>query len=455
MNESAYLDRLVLHAKEALHSYEAFSQQAVDACIQAMCAAMRDHAAELAEMAVAETGYGDIATKTHKNAQAADTIWKTLQNQKSVGVIGEDEKRRLVYVAKPVGVIAAITPSTNPSTTILFNACYALKGRNVVIFSAHPGAAKTSARTIDILVDALAAVDAPEHLLQYIDADGHNLSDELLARCQLSLVAGNEKTVKKGYCSGHPSIGVSHGNVQTIIDRGYDLETAIAESVESCAYDNGLICACTQAVLVPAESRGRALELFAAHHAAVLTQDRDIQKLRNLLFPDDTNFDRNYIGKSVQVLAEAAELNVPEDTSIILVAPDRFDPNDPLLMGEMAPVCLLESYENFEDALQLAARALEKDGAGHANVLYTNDPDRAKQMAIALPINRLLINQPAIYAANQQLCNGLSPTANLACGSWANNSFSENITFRHLINICRISWTVDCVEDCTTDTLWC
>lgn len=454
MNEGSYIEHLIKNAQKALHLYEDFSQEQVDACIEAMCAAMQKHAAELAEEAVKETGYGDTETKTHKNAQAAVAVRQTLRGQRSVGVIGEDPKRRLIYLAKPVGVIAAITPSTNPSTTIFFNACYALKGRNVVIFSTHPGAKLTSAHTIDVLIEALKKVGAPENLLQYLDTEDHSATDELLSCCQLSLIAGNEKTVRKGYSSGKPCIGVSHGNVQTIVDRGYDLEQVVKESVESCAFDNGLICACTQAVLIPAEERAHALELFAAQRAAVLTEDAEIKKLRELLFPNNGGFDRRYLGKSVDVLAKAAGINIAPETKIILIAPEAFAEEDPLLAGEMAPVCLLESYETFEQALALAARALEKDGAGHANVLYTNDSKRACQMADALPITRLLINQPAIYAANQQLKNGLSPTANLGCGSWANNSFSENITFRHLINICRVSWELDDLDAASDGVPW-
>lgn len=452
MTEYAYISSLVANARQALAVYETFTQEKVDACIKAMCLAFRTHAKVLADEAVEETGYGCAETKLEKNEQAADAIWYTLKNEPSVGIIGEDREKKLIYVAKPIGVIAAVTPSTNPSTTILFNACYALKGRNTVIFSTHPGAPKTSFHTIHVLQEALRQSGAPEHVLQYVDAGELNLTDELLGQCDLSIIAGPAKVVQKGYSSGHPCIGVSHGNVQTIVDRGYDYDQAVRESVYSGSFDNGLICACTQAVIVPTEARTEVLDLFRRYGALVLTQPEEINQLRSLLFPDNEHFDRNYLGKAACVLAQDAGFTAGQLPKILLAAPEAFADDDPLLRGEMSPVCLLLTYDTFEDALELAKRGLSKDGAGHSTVIYTHDEEKARRMALALPITRLLVNQPSVYAANQQLHNGLTPTSNLSCGSWANNSFSENISFRHMLNVCRISWELDQLPD--TSDLW-
>lgn len=454
MTEQAYISKLIATAERALQVYENFTQAQVDACIKAMCLAFRENARILAEEAVEETGFGDVDVKEIKNRQAADAIWYTLKDARSVGVIDEDREKKLIYVAKPVGVIAAITPSTNPSTTIAFNACYALKGRNAVIFSTHPGAAKTSAHTLAILQQALREAGAPEGIVQYIDMKEANLSDELMSRCDLSLVAGNEKTVHRGYSSGRPCIGVSHGNVQTIVDRGWDYERAVRESVYSCGFDNGLICACTQAVLVPEESRDEFLGLFRDNGAQVLTDEREIQEVRSLLFPDNQHFDRSYVGKPAGYIAAHANIQASGSPKILLIAPDHFENDDPLLSGEMSPVCLLLTYDTFQNALRLAGRGLSKDGAGHSVAVYTDDPQKAKQIAEALPITRVLVNQPAVYAANQQIRNGLNPTANLGCGSWANNSLSENVTYRHLLNICRISWAFEEGKHPTQEQIW-
>ncbi len=454
MIEQTYISDLIDNAKKALKEYEAFTQEQVDACIKAMCLALRKNAKVLAEEAVEETGYGSVETKTEKNEQAADAIWYALKNEKSVGIINEDREKKLIYIAKPVGIIASVTPSTNPSTTIAFNACYALKGRNVVVFSTHPGAKKTSFHTIEILKDALRSAGAPENLLQYLDTDGINLSEELMSRCNLSVIAGNAKTVSMGYSSGHPCIGVSHGNVQTIVDRGYDYGKAVRESVYSCGFDNGLICACNQAVLAPEESREEFLRLFRESGAHVITDAEECERLRTLLFPDSRNFDRNYVGKSAALIAEHAKIDMTDGATVLLAAPEEFEDHDPLLQGEMSPVCLLLTYKTFEEAVQLAARGLSKDGAGHATVIYTHDEEKAKYAALQLPITRLLVNQPGVYAANQQLRNGLNPTSNLSCGSWANNSFSENITFRHMLNICRIAWELDEEKRPDKESIW-
>lgn len=451
--ETPYIEGLIERARAAADIYETYTQEQVDTIVKSMLLAIREHAEELAIEAVEESGYGDVQTKVQKNLQATNAIWYALKNKKTVGVVDKDPINRLVYVAKPLGVLAAITPSTNPSTTMIFNAAYALKTRNALIFSPHPGALKTSLDTAKVLMEAASKAGAPEHILQIVEKPSSTASSELLARVDTSLVAGAEPTVKSAYMSGKPAIGVSHGNVQTIVDRGSDLHKIVKESIESASFDNGLICACCQSLVIPEEDRETVIRYLREEHAAVLTQREDIDKLRGMLFPDG-KFNRLFLGKSASTLAEASGLDISKDVRLLVLAPEKFDAEDVLLAGEMAPVCTLQTYDTFDTAIAYTKNALQKDGKGHSAVIYSEDMEKIERLAIALPITRVLVNQPGIYAANQQLKNGLNPTANLACGSWANNSFSENISYRHLMNYCRIAWLWDEDSQPKEEDIW-
>jgi succinate-semialdehyde dehydrogenase len=430
------VESLVSRAKVAFKEFQSFDQEKVDAVIKAACLALKKNAFPLARLAVEDTTFGVLETKAEKNDQAANAIWYALKGKKSMGIIDEDPEKGLIYIAKPVGIVASVVPSTNPTTTIAFNIAYILKGKNAVIISPHPGALKTSLETIRIMKDAAVEAGAPEDIIQVIEYPDYDLSTMLMAACDRVIVAGPPKTVEAGYSSGHPSIGIAHGNLQFVVDRGVDYETAVRTAAQGANFDNALVCACTQSLIIPEEIKSEALKWIASE-AVYIAQGSEAEKIKEALYPCGI-FNKKCTGKNVQFIASLCGVTVPESARAILILQDRYEDDDPVLAGQHAPLFTLRTYNRFEEVYGLIKTALEKDGKGHAGVIYSNDEDRIREFALRLPLTRILVNQSGLNAANQQLKNGQEPTANLGCGSWANNGESENITFRHFLNICKI-----------------
>lgn len=453
MDNVEYVQNIFSKANKAMSEVSSYSQKQIDDAIKSMLLAFREKSEYLAKLAVDETGYGNFESKIEKNYQAPASAWYALKNKKSVGVIDEDAANGIVYMAKPVGRIVCITPSTNPSTTILYNAAYGIKGLNAVIISPHPAALRTSIETVNVLREALKNCGVPENIIQVSEIASSEISKLLLAGCDRSLIAGTAKTVAEGYSSGHPSIGVSHGNVQVVLDRNVDYQKAIKDAIYAGYYDNALICSCTQGIIVPKEIHDDVVSWASEEMAYVISEESEIDKIRNILFPSG-NFNRDYVGKDALYIAKKAEVSVPESIKLLIIDKDDMSDDDPLLNGEMASLTLLHSYSDFEEVLPLMSRALDKDGKGHSCVIYSNDKERVKQFAQALPLTRILVNQLGLYAGGQQLKNGLNPTANLACGSWANNGQSHNITYKDLINICAVVWPWDNHQVPAEETIW-
>ena len=452
MDNRSYIEVKIRKAREAFDRFQIFGQEEVDAIIKAMCLALKRNADQLAKLAVEDTSYGIYETKAEKNDQAANAIWYALKGKKSMGVIDSDEDNGIVYIAKPVGIVASIVPSTNPTTTIAFNLAYILKGKNAVILSPHPGALRTSLETIRIMKDAAVEAGAPENVIQVLEAPDYEQSTILMSMCDRVVVAGPPKTVEAGYSSGHPAIGIAHGNLQFVVDRGVDYEEAIRTAAAGAAFDNALICACTQSLLIPEEIKEKTLD-WIADEKVYIAEGAEAAAVKSTVFKDGV-FDKRFTGKSATAIADASGITVPADTMAILVYQDRYEDDDPILAGQHAPVFTLRTYSDFDEVYELIDIALAKDGKGHAGVIYSNDSSRIEEFALRLPLTRILVNQSGLFAANQQLKNGQTPTANLGCGSWANNGESENISFRHFLNICRIIKPWPAEKQPTEEEIW-
>ncbi|WP_308615924.1 aldehyde dehydrogenase family protein [uncultured Enorma sp.] len=442
MDSQEMLDQLICNAREALAAYEPYTQEQVDDLVKAMCVAFKEHAEELSRECVDETGLGDYDSKVIKNSGSPDGVWYALKGKKSVGIIGYDEKEQLAYVAKPKGIMSSVAPCTNPNLTVFFNACFALKGRNVLIVAPHPRAKRTTYHTCEILNDALAAHGAPKNLIQCIEEPSIELTQLLMAAVDVTIATGGAGMVKSAYSAGHPAFGVGPGNVQSIIDRGYDANEAVAMIVEGRTLDNGLICACNQSVIFPAEDEAKVAEALAANGAHYVTDPDEVEKYRTALFPDGAHLNKDLTGQYAADIAAAAGCEIPEGTRAIALRADpaHVGSDDPLCGEKMCPALVVVPYETFDEALAIAKANLDFQGAGHTAVIYTNDNDHAEQAGVYLPVSRMLVNQPGVFAANPALANGLNPTSTLGCGSWGNNSISENLTYEHLINISRIAW---------------
>jgi succinate-semialdehyde dehydrogenase len=454
MDNQELIETLVDKARQALAAFEPWSQEEVDACVKAMCLKFKEHAEELAKMTIEETRLGDYASKVEKNLGSPDGIWYALKGKKSVGVIGHDEQEKLAYVATPKGVLSSVAPTTNPNITVLFNAAFAIKGRNVLIVAPHPRAKKTTLRTVEILNEALAECKAPACLIQCIEEPSIEATQLLMKSSDVIIATGGANMVTAAYSSGHPAFGVGPGNVQTIIDRGFDYAEAVAQIVIGRMFDHGLICAGNQSAIMPRQDAPQIIEEFKKNGAFYVEDEAAIQKLRAVLFPDGVHISPDVVGQPVSVIAGLAELEIPEETSILLIKVEARGAADPLCGEKMCPVAIATTYDDFEDAVDIAKANLLFVGAGHSASIHTNDNQKAEYCATHLPVSRLLVNQPGIFAANPALANGFNPTSTLGCGSWGNNSISENLTFEHLINISRIGWMRDPSQIPTPEQIW-
>lgn len=456
MDHQQMLEQLISKARVALAEFEKFNQEQVDACVKAVCENFKAHAEELSKEVVEETRLGDYASKVIKNTGSPDGIWYALKGKKSVGIIGYDEKEHLALVAKPKGILSSVAPTTNPNITVLFNAAFAIKGRNVLIVAPHPRAKKTTLHTVQIINEALAAQGAPENVIQCIEEPSIELTQLLMQHSDVIVATGGAAMVKSAYSAGHPAFGVGPGNVQTVIDRGFDYNEAVEQIIMGRSLDNGLICAGNQSIIFPEEDEAKLVSVLKEKKVYYADDPAEVEKFRTALFPDGLHINSKLVGQYPRDIAEAAGVTIPDDTSIIVLRGDenRIGAADPLCGEKMCPVCIALPYKTFEDAVAIAKTNLLYQGAGHSASIHTHDQKKAEYMGVELPVSRLLVNQPGVFAANPALANGLNPTSTLGCGSWGNNSISENLTFEHLINISRIAWLKDPETVPTPEQIW-
>ena len=457
MGNNETLGILIENARRALREFEPYTQEQVDECVKAVCLAFKEKAVELAELAIAETGMGDLAAKIEKNTGSPDSIWYELKDKKSVGIIMEDPAQKLKYVAKPKGILASVAPTTNPNVTVLFNAAYAIKGRNALIVAPHPRAKKSSFRTCEILQEALIKAGAPGHLVQCIAEPSIELTKDLMHASNVVIATGGAAMVQSAYSCGHPAFGVGPGNVQTIFDRGYsDYRKAVAQTVLGRKYDNGLICACNQSFIIPEEMEESLTDMLKEEKAVCFDDEETVETFRKFIFPDGEHINPDVVGKNIQDIAKMMGLAIPEDAVIAVLKIDkgRIGAEDPLCGEKMCPVAVMIPYGTFEEAVAIAKTNLLYQGAGHSSVVHTDDMKKAEYCGLELPVSRMMVNQPGIFAANPALANGFRPTSTLGCGSWGNNSISENLTFEHLINISRIGWVKDEADIPTPEQIW-
>ena len=456
MDNKALLDGMIVKARKALAELEPYTQEQIDELCRVCCEAFAAHAEELAEEAVAETGLGNVPDKIAKNTGSPDGVWYAIKGKKSVGIIGYDEKHHLTLVAHPKGIISCVIPTTNPNITILFNGVYALKGKNVVLCAPHPRAKKSTVHTCQIFNEALKKAGAPDNIFQVIEEPNIELTQMMMAASDTVLGTGGPNMVKAAYSSGKPAYGVGPGNSQTIFDPEYDnLPMAVGQTVFGCKFDNGIICACNRAFITPKSISAKVVELMKAEKVFYVDDPAIRDRARQLLFPNGLGpINGKPVGQSVQDIAKMLELNIPEDTSIIVIKVDKYGTDEPLCREKMVPLAVHIECEDVEEAIKIAKANLLMEGAGHSSVVHTNNKKLIERIACELPVSRLLVNSPGVFSANPALANGLHPTATLGCGSWAGCSVSQNLGYEELINISRVAYVYPENEIPDHDAIW-
>lgn len=448
------INDLVAKARVAQAEYESFTQKQVDAVVRDIGKFVYDNAEPLAKMAVEETEMGSFEDKILKNKGKARVIWNNLKNKKSRGIIGEDIETNLVFVAKPMGVVAAVTPVTNPIVTPMCNGMFALKTGNAVIFASHPKAQKCAEYLTLEFMKIVKSHNGPDNLIQVVTNGSVEKTQQLMQSADVVVATGGGAMVKSAYSSGKPSFGVGAGNVPVIIDRNINLKDAVEKIVDGASFDHGIICSHEQFVIAPEENFDQTIELFTNTGKVWFTDDKNqIQKLREIVFQDG-HLNKDVVGKSASDVGEMAGIKVPDSARLILLPADGSGTEDVLAKEKLCPVIAIVPYSTFENAVAMAKANLLVEGAGHSAALHSNDEENIQMAGIELPISRLVVNQPSSTTAGGSLTNGFAPTTTLGCGSWGGNSISENLDYKHLMNVSRIGKVIVDKEVPSDEEIW-
>lgn len=453
MDSRAYIDQYIERARKAQKEYETFSQEQIDKVVMTIAKVVHDHAEYLAEISVDETGMGVVADKTAKNKGKAEIIWNSLKGKKSTGIIERDELTGITKIAKPMGVVAAITPCTNPIVTPMSNAMFALKGGNAIIITPHHKSIRCSTKAVELINAELLKLGAPEHLIQILDQQSRENTQNLISSADVVIATGGMGMVKAAYSSGKPALGVGAGNVQCIIDTDADIEAAAPKIIAGRIFDNGIICSGEQSIILPEERYNEMMMVFEKNGAFVISNEENKEAIREAMFVEGA-MNRHAIGQSVQTIARLAKLDIPKDTKVIIVEADGSGKEDILAREKMCPVLAAFRYKTFEEGVEIAKANLEEEGKGHSVSIHSNNKEHIEYAGKELCVSRFVINQTCATSAGGSFYNGLAPTNTLGCGSWGNNSISENLNFHHLINISRIAYDMQDNHAPTQEELW-
>ena len=433
------IPELVERARKAQKEFETFAtQELVDKIATEIAKVIYDNAEPLAKMAVEESRMGRYEDKVKKNRGKAKIIANSLKGKISVGIISENKETGITEVARPMGVIAAITPCTNPIVTPMCNSMFAIKGRNAIIIAPHPRSKKCTAVLVDMFHKVLRDNGAPEDLILFVEEPSTDLSAELMSACDAVVATGGMPMVKAAYSSGRPAYGVGAGNVQCIIDRDVDFESTVPKIIEGRAFDNGIICSGEQTIIVHEDDYDKVIEIFKKNGAFYIDDPATVDKLRNTLFVNGA-MNKFCVGQDALKIAEMAGIQVPESTKVIIVKPETCGKEDLFSEEKMCPVISAYKWKTWDEALAIAQANLDVKGRGHSASIHSNNRAHLEEAASKLTVCRVLVNQVCSTSNGGSFANGLTPTTTLGCGSWGNNSISENFSYKHLINVIRIA----------------
>ena len=428
--------------REAQKKFATYTQEQVDEIFRQAALAANHNRIKLAKLAVEETGMGIVEDKVVKNNFAAEYIYNQYKDMKTCGVLEEDKTSGITKVAEPIGVIAAIVPTTNPTSTAIFKCLIALKTRNAIIISPHPRAKNATIEAARIVLEAAVKAGAPEGIIGWIDQPSVELSQNVMRESDIILATGGPAMVKAAYSSGRPALGVGAGNTPAIIDETAHIKMAVNSILLSKTFDNGVICASEQSIVV-LEQVYDEVKRELAERGAYILKGEEIDKVRNIILNEKGGLNADMVGQSAYKIAKMAGVNVPETAKVLVGEVTSVELEEPFSHEKLSPVLAMYKAKSFEEALDKADRLIELGGMGHTSVLYTDqvkNRDRVLTFGERMKTARTLINMPAAQGAIGDLFNfKLAPSLTLGCGSWGGNSVSENVGPKHLINVKSIA----------------
>ncbi|OWY37812.1 bifunctional acetaldehyde-CoA/alcohol dehydrogenase [Xenophilus sp. AP218F] len=432
------LDALVARVKKAQAAFALFTQEQVDHIFRCAALAAADARIPLARMAVNETGMGVIEDKVIKNHFASEYIYNKYKDEKTCGVLSEDDTFGTITIAEPVGILCGIVPTTNPTSTAIFKALIALKTRNGIIFSPHPRARRSTCEAARLVLDAAVAAGAPQDIIGWIDEPSVALSNQLMHHPDINLIlaTGGPGMVKAAYSSGKPAIGVGAGNTPAVIDETADIKRAVASILMSKTFDNGVVCASEQSVIIVDEIYDAVRDRFNKHGGYILSKS-EAEAVRKVILLDG-NLNAAIVGQSAAKIAAMAGITVPPTTKVLIGEVTEVSEQEAFAHEKLSPTLAMYRARDFMDACDKAEALVTMGGIGHTSALYTDQDlqeDRVRYFGTKMKTARILINTPSSQGGIGDLYNfSLAPSLTLGCGSWGGNSISENVGPKHLIN---------------------
>lgn len=432
------IDALMVKARAAQAQIADFTQEQADDMVRVVAKKCWDDRKRIAQLCVDDTGKGTYEFKLAKMENTTSSVYMYLKGRKSVGLIEHDEKKKLWKYAKPVGVLACITPVTNPAATPIGNGLNVLKTRNAMIVCPHPGARKATGDTVELMRTALRENGYPEDLIQVVPESTVEDAAYLMSVVDLIMATGGPGMVKAAYSSGKPALGVGQGNVQCILDEDYeDIEKLVASIVPSRMVDFGMPCTGEQTVHCPASKLDAFVQACRDMKCYYIDDEALIQKMREVLFVNGV-INRAVVGQPSYKIAQMAGIDVPEDTTLLLLKVDRCGKEEVLAKEILAPITRVFPYDTFEQAVERARTNMLMEGAGHSSCIWSNNSAHIDWAASRIPAGRVMVNQPATNGSGRQN-NGLGQTVSLGCGYWGGNSVYHNVNYKDMLNYTIVS----------------
>ena len=431
------LAKTLERVKNAQKEFAKYSQEQVDKILQAAAIAANEARIPLAKMAVEETGMGIVEDKVIKNHYAAEYIYNKYKNEKTCGVIYQDDSYGIKKIAEPVGIVAAVIPTTNPTSTAIFKTLIALKTRNGIIISPHPRAKKSTIEAAKTVLEAAVKAGAPEDIIAWIDVPSLELTNMLMQSADIILATGGPGMVKSAYSSGKPALGVGAGNTPAVIDESANVILAVNSIIHSKTFDNGMICASEQSVIVSDKIYDKVKDEFVKRGCYILNPE-ETEKVRKTIIINGA-LNAKIVGQKAHTIAELAGVSVPENTKILIGEVESVDLSEEFAHEKLSPVLAMYKSSSFDDSLEKAYRLIEDGGLGHTSSLYVNtvtEKEKIEKFYSKMKTCRVLVNTPSSQGGIGDLYNfKLTPSLTLGCGTWGGNSVSENVGIKHLLNI--------------------
>jgi len=446
------IPEMIKKARVAQKELESYSQEEIDLLVKLIGKVVFDNAPMFAKMAVEESSMGTYESKLAKKLGKSRILWNSLKGKKSIGVLSEDEEKGIIEIAKPVGVIGALQPCTNPIVTPMANAMNAVKCGNPIIIAPHPRTSNCTKVYIDMIYKAWEGIKHPDNIIQFLQPDSMDVVQELMSAVDVVVATGGPGMVKAAYSSGKPSFGVGPGNVQCLLDTGVSIKDSVEKIINGRVFDNGIICSGEQTIIYPKSVKDELYNELSLAQCHIIKDSGQIEKLKSVLFTDG-HIDKNAVGKSAIFLAEKAGLSLPDTTKVILIPVSNDDSASLFRKEKMFPVIALFEYDSFDQAIDIALENLNIEGKGHTVCIHSNNSDHIRDLGLRAPVSRVVVNAICATTAGGAYTNSLNPTSTLGCGTWGNNSISENFYYKHCMNITRIALPIEGSAP-TDEDLW-